>query len=581
MMRVAAISFLFPVMLCGCRQQPSSGPLYIIQTSDIHGAILPYDFVRDTVSGASLAGAMHVIREIRESGDVVLLDNGDILQGQPLVYYSNFVDTVRPHICADVMHFMGVDAATVGNHDIEAGHAVYDRLRKEFRFPWLAANVIDRETGEPYFTPYAVIRKAGWKIAVLGLTTPAVPQWLPEKLWEGMEFRDMLATAREWVPRILKEEKPDLMVGLFHSGTGTADDTAGMAENAGWHVASRIPGFDIVFTGHDHRAVQTTVVNTRGDSVIILNPGSHAAYLSMVEARMENGRPVLNPSLIPLEDVPADREFVERYRETRDETDRYLSRTVGRLTRSVYARDALFGDAAFTDLIQRIQMDVAGTPVSFTAPLSMDARVPAGEITVRDLFSLYRYENFLYAMEMRGSEIRDYLEYSYAGWFETMTCPDDHLLLFRKDGNGEPAYSESYRSYRLARPPYHFDSAEGLVYRVDVSALPGGRVEILSMGNGAPFYPDSLYLVAVNSYRGSGGGGHLTDGAGIPREELADRIKWSTSHDLRQSMIEWFRKQGTVEPVCSDNWSVIPESWYVRAKERDFTLLFPGSTTGN
>ncbi|MGC9472152.1 MAG: bifunctional metallophosphatase/5'-nucleotidase [Bacteroidales bacterium] len=573
--------FLLTVLLHGCRWQPSSETLYIVQSSDIHGAILPHDFVRDTAAGTSLAHAMHVIREFRESGGVVLLDNGDILQGQPLVYYSNFVDTARRHICSDVMNYMGVDAATVGNHDIEAGHGVYDRLREEFRFPWLAANVIDRKTGEPYFTPYAVIRKAGWKIAVLGLTTPAVPQWLPEKLWEGMEFRDMLETAREWVPVILEKEQPDLMVGLFHTGTGTADETVRMAENAGRQVATRVSGFDIVFTGHDHRAVQTTVVNVRGDSVLILNPGSHAAYLSVVEVRMENGRPVLSPLLVPLEEVPADREFVERYRGFRQEVEDYLSQPVGKLTRSVYAREAIFGDAAFTDLIHRIQMDVSGAPVSFTAPLAMDARVPAGEITIRDLFALYRYENFLYAMELRGSEIRDYLEYSYAGWFDTMTGPGDHLLLFRKDENGEPVYAESSRSYRLARPPYNFDSAEGLEYLVDVSTHAGERVQILSMEGGAPFYPDSLYPVAVNSYRGSGGGGHLTAGAGIPPEKLADRIKWSTPHDLRQSMIEWFREQGTVEPACSDNWTVIPESWVARAKKRDFALLFHESITLN
>jgi len=579
--RVLAFPFLLTVLLWGCRWQPSSETLYIVQTSDIHGAILPHDFVHDTAAVTSLAHAMHVIRELRESGEVILLDNGDILQGQPLVYYSNFVDTAGRHICSDVMDYMGVDAATVGNHDIEAGHAVYDRLRQEFRFPWLAANVLNRETGEPYFTPYAVIRKAGWKIAVLGLTTPAVPQWLPEKLWEGMEFRDMLETAREWVPMILEKEHPDLMVGLFHSGTGTGDETTGVAENAGRYVASRVPGFDIVFTGHDHRAVQTAVVNSRGDSVLILNPGSHAAYLSLVEVHMENGRPVLSPSLISLEKVPDDREFVERYRNFHQEVEGYLSQPVGKLTRSVFAREAIFGDAAFTDLIHRIQMDVAGTPVSFTAPLSMDARVPAGDITVRDLFALYRYENFLYTMELTGSEIRDYLEYSYAGWFETMTGPGDHLILFRKDENGEPVYSESYRSYRLARSPYHFDSAEGLEYLVDVSAPPGERVQILSLAGGAPFYPDSLYPVAVNSYRGSGGGGHLTAGAGIPPEELAARIKWSTPHDLRQSMIEWFRKQGTAEPVCSGNWTVIPDSWVDKAKKRDFALLFPESITIN
>ena len=164
---------------------------------------------------ASLASAFTYIKQVRKEKDVtILLDNGDNLQGQPEVYYYNFIDTVSPHFCAEVMNYMGYDAGTVGNHDVEAGHAVYDRLVKEYNFPLLAANAVDIKTGKPYFKPYHIIEKEGIKIAVFGLVTPAIPNWLPQELYSGIEFRDMVETAKIWMPVILNE-KPDLVVGLI------------------------------------------------------------------------------------------------------------------------------------------------------------------------------------------------------------------------------------------------------------------------------------------------------------------------------------------------------------------------------
>ncbi len=125
--------------------------LKLIETSDVHGSIFPWDFTNDKATSASLAQVYTYVEEQRadKSQSVILLDNGDILQGQPLVYYYNFEDTKTGHICASVMNYMKYDAATVGNHDIEPGHPVYDKIVKEFNFPWMAANAVDTKTGEP------------------------------------------------------------------------------------------------------------------------------------------------------------------------------------------------------------------------------------------------------------------------------------------------------------------------------------------------------------------------------------------------------------------------------------------------
>ena len=219
------IYFLFftAIILCSCNGHKAEHvKVKVFGTSDVHGALFPYDLVGDKETTSSLAQVYSYVDQERkkEGAEVILLDNGDILQGDPLVYYSNFEKTETKHICAEVMNFMQYDAGTVGNHDIEPGHEVYDKLVKEFQFPWLAANAVRNSDGKPYFQPYSVIEKKGVKIVVLGLITPAIPKWLPEKIWSGMHFEPMIESAQKWMKIIQEKENPDFVIGLFHSGAG-------------------------------------------------------------------------------------------------------------------------------------------------------------------------------------------------------------------------------------------------------------------------------------------------------------------------------------------------------------------------
>jgi 2',3'-cyclic-nucleotide 2'-phosphodiesterase / 3'-nucleotidase len=168
-------SFFLIFLAFSCSDHPT-GKLYIAGTTDLHGYIFPFDFIENEAIDASLAHAASYFREIRERGEnLILLDNGDNLQGQPTVYYYNFIDTVSPHMMAEALNYLGYDAGTTGNHDIEAGHSVYDRLVKEYRFPLLAANAVDIKTGEPYFKPFTILKKNGIRVAVFGLVTPSIP----------------------------------------------------------------------------------------------------------------------------------------------------------------------------------------------------------------------------------------------------------------------------------------------------------------------------------------------------------------------------------------------------------------------
>jgi 2',3'-cyclic-nucleotide 2'-phosphodiesterase/3'-nucleotidase len=573
------ILFLFIglTLFSGCKAKKIS----ILETTDVHGVILPFDFVEKQNLDASLASASAYINQMRDKNtNLLLLDNGDNLQGQPEEYYYNFIDTVSPHFNAEVMNYMRYDAGTVGNHDIEAGHPVYDRLRKLYKFPMLAANAVDIRTGQPYFKPYTIIKKRGLKIAVFGMVTPAIPTWLPSELYSGIEFRDMLKTAKKWMPEIL-DQKPDLVVGLFHSGWNKSfnkepGDT--LNENGSAAVAYYVAGFDVIFNGHDHGTVNEKFVNSAGDTVLILDGGSRAEEIAeadiVFQTKKSNGKPVkiMTGSIVKLNDYEPDRDFIALFVSQDSVIRKYVDKVIGESTTNISSRNSYFGSSGFVDMIHSIQLEITGADISFAAPLSFDVSISKGAVTVGDMFKLYRYENMLYTMRMSGNEILKYLEYSYSGWYNTMKGGDDFLLKYRLGKDGKPVLNEGRA--RLRNQPYNFDSAAGINYAVDVSKPEGERIRIYSFSDGRPFEKEKIYRVAVNSYRGNGGGGHFTQGVGLTSAELRSRLISSTDKDLRYYIIKAIEKRRIIAPSSNKNWKVIPLEWVKKAVYRDSVLLF-------
>ena len=549
--------------------------LKIVQTSDIHGNFFPYDFINRKAWCGSLARVHAFAEEQRKTfgENLILLDNGDILQGQPSVYYYNFIDTVSSHLCADMLNFMRYDAANMGNHDIETGHAVYDRWVKECNFPVLGANIIDTKTGAPYLPPYKIIERDGIKIAVLGLITPAIPAWLAENLWEGLQFEDMETSARKWVKIIQEKEKPDILIGLFHSGRDASKNTGKWNENASLTVAQNVPGFHIVLMGHDHRQFCQNVPNCEGNYVMAVNPGSNGNAVSDIDITItKNGNETsmnIDARLTDMNKYEPSQEFMAHFKKQYDDVDNFVKQKIGTITASLDTRPAYFGSSAFIDFIHTLQLAISGADISFAAPLSFDATIDKGDIYMSDMFNLYKYENMLYVMELTGKEIKDYLEYSYSIWTRQMTSPDDSLLLL-KDITPEEDKSHAI----FANPSYNFDSAAGIIYTVDVTKPQGEKISISSMTDGTPFLMDKTYKVAINSYRGNGGGELLTRGAGIPQDQLHARIVFSTDKDLRFYLMEYIRKQGTLSPKALNQWRFIPDEWVKQAAKRDYDLLF-------
>ena len=549
----------------------------ILQTTDVHGNFFPYNFITRTPWKGSLARVASVIDSVRAAAgkeNVVLIDNGDILQGQPTVYYYNFIDTVSPHIASRIYDFLQYDAATIGNHDVETGHHVYDRWIAQTSTPILGANVVRADSGEPYLTPYTVIERQGVKIAILGLLTPAIPAWLPENLWSGLRFEDMEECAEKWIKIIKEKESPDLIVGLFHSGYDYTRQTGDYHENASLQIAKNIPGFDVVFMGHDHQRFNKVVANASGDSVVVINPANNANAVAMVDVTLQknaDGKVALkhiSGKLIDTEDIAPDAAFMNEFSGDYAKVDEFVSRPIGVAEGEFSSHDAFFGPSAFIDLVHRLQLDITGADISFAAPLSFDATIKKGSVRVSDMFSLYKYENLLYTMRMTGKEIKDYLEESYSIWIQNPSDAQSHLLLFASQN---PTASDNALKY----PSYNFDSAAGIRYTVDVTKQKGQRVSIISMADGKPFDEDTEYKVAVNSYRGNGGGDLMTKGAGIAHEELPSRIITSTELDLRYYMLKEIERLGVIAPKTLDCWKFVPEDVVSPLISTDKAILFP------
>lgn len=547
----------------------------ILATSDVHGYFFPYDFIDRKPTNGSMARVSHYVKEVRKEneGNVVLLDNGDILQGQPTSFYCNYTNPKIPNAAVHAINYMKYDAQTIGNHDIETGHKVYDKWIKEVNCPILGANVVDNNTGKPYLKPYTIVERQGVRIAVLGMLTPAIPNWLKEDLWSGMHFEDMTASTKKWMQYLKETEKPDVIVGLFHSGWNGGISTLHYNEDATEEIAKTVDGFDIIIFGHDHHARNENVINSKGNSVLCLDTGCNATIVADATLRITttDGKVTgkrIEGKLVKMKGLPLDNDYLDHMKEIEENVTRFVNTKLGTLTETISTSDAFFGSSPFNDLIQEIQLKVTGADISINAPLTFDSKIEKGDILMSDMFKLYKYENNLYMMKMKGYEIRKLLEMSYDQWVNTMTSPDDHIMLL----SDYTQYDRQKCGFKNLT--FNFDSALGIDYLVDVTKPDGEKVKIQRMSNGEPFVEDKWYTVAMNSYRGNGGGELLTKGAGIPKEELESRILWISEQDQRFYIIDEIMKRGTIEPKAHNNWKFVPEEWTIPAIKRDRKALF-------
>ena len=501
--------------------------LRIVETSDVHGYFFPYDFVnRKPLEGTLMRINTYVNNLRNQYGEnLLLIDNGDILQGQPTCYWSNYVMATDQNIAARMVNYMGYDAETIGNHDVEPGHAVYDKWIREVRCPILGANVVEKENGQPYLKPYALFVRDGVKIAVIGLLTPTIPCWLNESVYEGLEFHEMVSCAKKWVKQVREVEHADLVIGLFHSGKEGGLVLNGAEEDATARVAREVPGFDIIFFGHDHQVHNEWIENTDGKQVLTLDPSCFAvnvadAQVSLTYEKGKLRKKDIKGDIVSVRKEQIDEQMSQYFQPDFNRIKSYVDRKIGHFETTVSTRDCFFGNSAFSDFIHSLQLSISGA------------------------------------------------EESYDRWVNTMKRPEDHLLLLN-DASKEDQQRTGFLNYT-----FNFDSASGIDYEVDVTKPNGQKVRILRMSNGEPFQMNKTYKVVMNSYRGNGGGDLLTKGAGIPKEEINSRIIYQSPLDLRHYLTQEIERLGNVNPQAAHNWKFTPEEWTIPAAKRDYKQLF-------
>jgi 2',3'-cyclic-nucleotide 2'-phosphodiesterase/3'-nucleotidase len=314
-------------------------------------------------------------------------------------------------------------------------------------------------------------------------------------------------------------------------------------------------------------------MNTAGKPVTCLDPANNAISVAdaTIELTLRKGKVVgknVEGRIVNVTDEPIDEQFMAHFQPQIERINKFVNREIGQFKNSIYTRDSFFGSSAFNDFILNLQLQITGADISFNAPLSFDAVIKEGPVHVSDMFNLYKFENQLYVMRLTGEEVRKHLEMSYNLWVNTMTSPDDHLLLL-----SESTYGDQQR-LGFKNFSFNFDAAAGIDYEVDVTKPEGQKVHILRMSNGEPFDEAKWYKVAINSYRGNGGGELLTRGAGIPRDSLNSRIIWRSHRDQRYYLMKEIEKQGVVDPKPNNNWRFVPEEWVKPAAARDRKILF-------
>ncbi len=568
---------LAAVLVCSCCG-PKDGEytFEILTTNDVHGHYFDSLYVSDRTNTSLLSVAWYAdsVRTAVGAENVVMIDAGDCLQGDNAAYYYNYIDTGSKHLYARMVEHIGYDAVVVGNHDIETGHPVYDRMVKTMKVPFLAANAIRTDNGKPYFQEYVTLRRHGLNVTVIGFTNPNIKSWLSPLLWEGMEFRSLLPMAQEVVDRVRTREKSDVVIVAVHAGTGNGDGAS--LESQGLDLFKSLEGVDFVICAHDHRPVVH-----KNDSICLINSGSHCRMLGhgKVTLTVKGGKVVskaLDAELLDVDKNKVDENMKALFRPEYEAVKAFTLKEVGELKADLRTRDAYCGMSDYINLIHTLSIGCSPAQISFAAPLTFNGTVDAGTLVFNDMFTIYPFENQLFVVKMTGKEIKDYLEYSYDTWINTYDGRGGNLLKIRN----EPDPRTGQKHWSFVNRSYNFDSAAGLVYEVDVTRPAGSRVNIISLADGSAFDPAADYNVAMTSYRASGGGSLMREGAGIDTDRIGERVV-EYYPEIRNILYDYLIKNGSIDPqtvgdpAVIGSWKFVPEKMAQEALQRDMKLLFP------
>ena len=551
-------------------------------TSDLHGSVFNWDYftnaeyddpAKNDIGLAKLATLVQAVRSQRGRGHTLMIDAGDTIQGTPLTYYFARIAPITDgnvHPMAAAMNHIGYDAAALGNHEFNYGIPLLRAFAGQLDFPLVGANALDARTGRPAFTPYVIKNvpvngEQPIRVGILGLTNPGIAIWDKANVEGEMTFPGLVQQAAIWVPR-MRAQGADVVVVAAHSGATTSSsygDLLPVPENASTLVAQQVPGIDAILVGHAHQEIpERRVVNEKtGREVVLTEPLAWGMRLSVIDLSLVRGAhrwvvQSVGSSVLNSNTVRPDPEVVKLLAADHDTVVRYVNSVIGSSMVAMPCGKAHYEHTSALDFINLVQAEavrtaIAGTveaslPVlSITAPSNREAAIPAGQISVRDVAGLYSFDNTLLAIIFTGAQVKAHLEKS-AEYFRQVTgigpfTPDE---LTNAITDAAPT----------GTPDYNYDVMGGLdaplTYDVDVARSVGSRIVNLAYA-GAPIDLAAQFVVAVTSYRQSGGGG-------FPGVTTAPVVH-NAQQEVRQLIIDWVTSHKVIDaPICASNgWKLV------------------------
>jgi 2',3'-cyclic-nucleotide 2'-phosphodiesterase (5'-nucleotidase family) len=543
-MTLRALNFVLLLTLACAPAQLSRSTepvdLVIATTTDVHGRLRAWDYYANQVDAVrGLSRAATIVDSVRAAnpGRVILLDAGDLLQGNPLAYVAARVSRDRTNPIIATMNAMQYDASAIGNHEYNYGVPYIDSAVRQAKFPFLSANAyrLDPE-GVHAYRPWTIIERAGLKIGIVGATTPGVTLWDAENIKGRLRFGDIVAAVRQAVQET-RAAGADIVLVTVHSGLNEPSSydtlTTGVpSENVAARVASEVPGIDLVLYGHSHKENRRSTIG----QTLLIQPKNWATSVGVVHlvVSRSGGQWIVSEKRSDIVQSAGHAENAVVLAATdaiHRETVAYVTTPIGSTSERWSADSARFKDTPLIDFILETERKAAGSDLASTAAFSTDVVMGPGPITIAQVAQLYPYDNTLRAVRVSGKQLRDYLEFS-SRYYRTPASPTAPL-------ETDPHV-----------PGYNFDIVSGVDYVMDVSRAVGSRITRLDY-KGVPVRDTDSFTMALNNYRQTGGGGYAML-SGAP-------VVYDKQQEIRQLLIDEVKARGAVRQAdyFKPNWKMV------------------------